>query len=568
MGDSMKGIIRFFITMIFVLGIGLAAWVIFSLFQEKVEVLPASKAISQLSEDDMAVVIEGEFIGTDTLPKVFDDIIYIPFEIASQHVSKDFYMDNEEGVLTYTTNDKVIRVKADDEMYFINGEEYRLQNNFRLIDEQMYIPITFLLQYLELDVQYNDYLDLLLIDFNNVSKRVGQVNTDKGYFRYYPQEESPALNKLIVGQQLIIYGEDGDYYKVRNGEGIIGYVKKEYVQHVRVKYSKFEDDEKVEYTKDNIEGKLNVVWHQTTTDQANLNVKNKFSNAKGLDVISPTWFHLGNSNGDVNSVASKEYVAWAHKNGYQVWALFDNRFDSKLTHNVLRSTLKREKAIDQIVAYADIYKLDGINVDFESVAKEDGPNFVQFIKELAPRLRQRGIILSVDCYVPSAWTAHYNRKEISKVVDYIMVMAYDEHWSTSKESGSVASIGFVERAIVNTLKEVPKEKILLGLPYYTRLWIEEEKDGNVQVSSEALSMNSAYNNLKENKADIKWNSEVGQYYGEYEKDEVVYKIWLEDEKSIEEKVKLMDKYELAGVSGWKKGLEKDVIWNLLQKYLK
>lgn len=564
----MKSIMKFFITIIIITGGGLAIWVMFSSFQNNVEILPASKAITQLSEDETAIVIDGEFISTNSLPKVIDDIIYIPFEIANKNISQNLYMDIEEGVLTYTTNDKVFRIKADDDIYFINGEGYKMKYKFKLIDEQMYIPMTFLLQQFDLDVQYNDYLDLVIIDSNDISKRVGQVNTNKGYFRYYPEEESPALSKLNVGQQLIIYGEESGYYKVRNGEGIVGYVKKEYVKNVRIIYSRVEDDEKVDYTKDNIEGKVNVAWHQITNDRANSSVKDKFSNAMGLDVISPTWFSLGNSNGDVNSLASKEYVTWAHSRGYQVWALFDNRFDSKLTSKVLGSTLKREKVIDQILAYVDIYNLDGINVDFESVAKEDGPNFVQFIKELAPRLRQEEIVVSVDCYVPSAWTKHYNRKELAKVVDYIMVMAYDEHWSTSKESGSVASIGFVEKAIVNTLKEVPKEKILLGLPFYTRLWTEKEEDGKVQVSSKAFGMESAYNNLKENKADIEWNSEVAQYYGEYSENDITYKIWLEDERSIEEKVKLMKEYDLAGVSGWKKGLEKDEIWKLLQNYLK
>nr|MDA3847595.1 glycosyl hydrolase family 18 protein [Vallitaleaceae bacterium] len=368
---------------------------------------------------------------------------------------------------------------------------------------------------------------------------------------------------------LSIYGETLEWYYVRTSEGYFGYIQKSDASQKVVEIGLVEPFEKVPYqASKNFDGKVNVVWHQVTTVSSNSYIADALEGVHGLDVISPTWFALDDEAGNVSNIASIEYVNYAHSLGIDVWALFSNSFSSSLTHEVLSSTEKREKVIKQILAFSALYELDGINIDFESVAEEDGPYFVQFIREITPYLKNQGLVVSVDMYVPKPWTEHYNRAALGEVIDYLIIMGYDEHWGSSPESGSVASINFVYEGIIDTLAVVPNEKVILGVPYYTRRWAEETIDGDISVSSRAYSMNAAYDMLVENDAEIVWDDTVAQYYGEYTISDVLYRIWLEEERSMEEKVSLAIEYDLAGIAGWKLGLEKDDIWDVLYDYLK
>jgi len=368
---------------------------------------------------------------------------------------------------------------------------------------------------------------------------------------------------------LTIYGETLEWYYVRTSEGYFGYIQKKDASEKIIEVGLVEPHQSVAYQDSkNFNGKINLVWHQVTTVSSNSYIADALEGVHDLDVISPTWFAIDDEEGNISNIASKDYVDYAHAQGIDVWALFSNSFSSSLTHEVLSSTEKREKVIKQILAFSALYNLDGINLDFESVAEEDGPYFVQFIREITPYLKNQGLVVSVDMYVPKPWTEHYNREAIGEVIDYLIIMGYDEHWGGSPESGSVASKNFVYEGIIDTLQVVPNEKIILGVPYYTRRWAEELVDGVIDVSSRAFSMNAAYDLLVENNATIVWDEEVGQYYGEYTIDDVLYRIWLEEERSIDVKVSLAMDYDLAGIAGWKLGLEKDEIWDVLYDYLK
>lgn len=310
---------------------------------------------------------------------------------------------------------------------------------------------------------------------------------------------------------------------------------------------------------------LTIVWDQITRKEQNSSQEKRIP-INGLDVISPTWFEISNSQGDILDKASIDYVNWAHEQGYKVWALFSNGFDPKITHDTLSNKDIRQKMINQICSYVDTYNLDGINIDFESVAKEDGQLYVDFIRDLTISLKAKEKVVSVDMYIPTPWTAHYNMEEVGKIVDYVIIMAYDEHYSTSKESGSVASINWVDKAMNDASQKVDKNKLIMGMPFYTRRWAEETVNGETKVSSVSMKMQEAYDILVENNAQIIWNEECGQYYGEYTIDNVVRKIWLEDEKSIEEKLKVAKKYGVAGVAGWKRGHEKASVWDIINMY--
>lgn len=324
----------------------------------------------------------------------------------------------------------------------------------------------------------------------------------------------------------------------------------------------------LEATKDEAQpiGKLNMVWDYVgyPVDSFKLGV------VDGLDVISPTWFNVSDSGDSVESRASKKYVEWAHKNGYEVWALFSNQFSPQLTSQVLRSSVKKEKIINKIVEYVDLYDIDGINIDFENMYKADKDLFTQFVQELSRPLKSRGVIVSVDVTVKAAnsnWSECYDRGALAKIVDYIAVMTYDQHWSTSRVSGSVAQLNWVENGIKGLLNEVPKEKLLLGLPFYTREWKETPSPNGVIVTSEALSMTEAANRIAANGAKKVWDDESGQYYAEYSKNGSKYRIWLEDERSINLKSQLANKYDLGGVASWRAGLETKGVWEVIRKNL-
>lgn len=536
------------------------------------EIASIDEVIPDYEKGIISVIIEDENIVLDYEPKVIDEEIYLPVDLVKTYIDPYYYWDEKEKALTYTTGNKVIRMKNEELTYFVNSEPLKLDMPIMTLDTTMaYIPMNIILSFSSIQFEYNDELGLLVFDYVGKKYKTAKVAKEKSYIRLDMNEKSKIVEKLGINDKLRLYEETSDgWVKARTSAGLLGYIKKSDLGIVQDIYPNIiKQDDSTQYNnKKNIDGMINIAWHQVTNTTANGGLKNVLEEVQGLDVISPTWFSIKNSEGDISNIASKEYVNYAKSEGYQVWALFSNRFDKKITHDVLSSTEKREKVIRQILALTSIYDLDGINVDFENVAKEDGQYYVQFIRELTPYLKSQGVIVSVDMYVPSAWTAHYNRTELGKVIDYLIIMAYDEHWSTSPESGSVASIGFVEKGIVNTLKEVPKEKVILGLPYYTRLWKEEVVDGELKVSSKAYTMEKAREILDDNNSQITWNDEVKQYYGDYQKDNITYKIWLEEEKSIEEKVKLAIKYDLVGVSGWKIGLEKKEIWDILNQYLK
>ena len=228
----------------------------------------------------------------------------------------------------------------------------------------------------------------------------------------------------------------------------------------------------------------------------------------------------------------------------------------------------REEIIKQVLAYAELYELDGINIDFETIRSDDGEYFVQFVREITPYLKAQGLTVSVDLSRPEGWNYYYGMEEIGETVDYVVLMAYDEHWGTSPESGSVASMGWTEESITSTLDMVSPEKVILGIPFYTRLWEEKNIDGNLTVSSSSLGMQAALNYINENNMEIVYDEESGQNYSSIEKDGATYKIWLEDELSLRKRMELVEKYNLAGCAGWKRHLETDNTWSIINSYMK
>lgn len=314
--------------------------------------------------------------------------------------------------------------------------------------------------------------------------------------------------------------------------------------------------------------KINLTWdyiYRKTPDMTEV------QEIEGLNVVSPTWFVLQDESINFLDKADISYTNWAHDKGYEVWPLFGNGFDKEMTAKVLADPSKRTKLVNKIIDLSLKYNADGINMDFENMRTEDSDEYTLLIKELSAKAKTKGLSVSIDV-TPinkySSWSTCYNRKELSKYADYIIMMGYDQHWEGSPVSGSVAQLSWVEDSLKKILEEVPQEKLILAVPFYTRLWQETYVNGRTVVTSKALSMEDGEKAIKENNASKVWDEESGQYYAEYKKDGSLYRIWLEDENSIRRKVQLANKYNIAGIASWRKGYEKSAVWNVIDSVLR
>ncbi len=530
------------------------------------EIIDKRILIGDMEEDSLLPILDGKRLNISNYPILRNDTVYLPIDFVKEYFNDDFYWDANENILTLTTVNKVIRMSTDELTYYLNDKPLPLNIPVIKINSIPYIPLTLVEKFADYDFHKSE-VGTIVIENRTLDKSVLVIRNGGSPVYRLRDDSSELIDKVNAGDELIFLGGDMVWNKVLTNDGFLGYIKRDKADFKSLK-GKPSVKELYDYKNQmTFDGGLNLTWHYIHSVANNSKLDKKLEGVHSLDVISPTWFHFKKEDGTLENKADLDYVRNAHRRGIQVWALFSNSFDRELTHKVLSSTKAREKLIKQLLYFSKIYELDGINVDFENVGKEDGENFVQFMKELTPYLKAEDLVVSVDMYVPRKWTRHYGRKEVGEIVDYIMVMTYDEHWGTSPEAGSVASLPFVDDGIERTLREVPKEKVVMGLPYYTRIWKEEIKDGKIKVSSKAFSMDGAFKHFDDRGVKFTWLDDIGQFYGEYEEDGITYKLWLEDVNSIEAKMSVYDKYDLAGVASWQVGMENDKVWNILKKHL-
>ncbi|MDF2587300.1 MAG: glycoside hydrolase family 18 [Anaerocolumna sp.] len=500
-----------------------------------------------------------------------DGTVYLDYETVNEKFNKRFYLDTNENILTYTTPTEVIKAEVGSNEYYVNKSKNKVNYDIlKIKGDQVYVAIDFVKQYSDMRyVQYSDP-NRIVIQYNWGDYLFTNVKKPTE-LRVEPSIKSDILVELTKDQLLMYIDTSevvkGGFSKVMTEDGVIGYVKNKFI--VESYYDTVKSDYTApEYTHITKDQKVNLVWHQVTNNSANNNVLNLLEKTKGVTAISPTWFKVSSNEGSIESLADETYVERVHSVGVEVWALIDDFSTDVNMYELLSYTSRREKLINELIAESIKYNLDGINIDFENISLETGIHYIQFIRELSVKCRSNGIILSIDNYVPSDFTAYFDKEEQGVVADYVVIMAYDEHHAGSEVSGSVSSINFVKNAIDNTLTMVPKERVIIAIPFYTRLWKEAaDANGTITVSSEAYSMTNAQNLLKDHGVTPEWDEETAQYYGQYESDGATFKMWLEEEESIEAKMKLIDQSDVAGVASWKLGLEKEDIWNVIMKYV-
>lgn len=479
------------------------------------------------------------------------DEVYIPLDVVNGYLNQRYYWDSANKKILYATPTSLTEEAASDQP----------GGNVWLKESTVYLKLDYVKKYTDIDSYiYKDPARIAIqYKFSNVQTVTVKKDT---VIRYRGGIKSKILTKTAKDTVLRLMNEGEDWDQVATDDGYIGYIQKKKVSAADT--TDYKRSFKAEaYSYFTMDEPVNLAWHQVTSTDANNYFADTTQNMTGVNVISPTWFSVSDNDGNVSSLASGEYVMQAHEKGLKVWGLVDNFSENMSTTTVLSNTAARQNLENQLVTYALKAGLDGINVDFESLSEDVGIHFLQFLRELSIQCHENNLVLSVDNPVPEDFTSHYDRAEQGKVVDYVIIMGYDEHYVGS-DTGSVASLPWVEQGVKDTLAEVPAKRTILAIPFYTRLW--KTTDGGA-LTSEAIGMDQAQQAISDNGAETYWDKTTSQNYGTYEGNGATYQIWLEDSKSIAEKVKLIPKYKLAGVAEWKLGFENSGIWSVITENL-
>ena len=515
-------------------------------------------------ESDVAIILQDELI--EERARLFDNAYYLDLTTVHKYFNDRFYEDKGEGLLLYTLPDDIVRtVIGSSEVSGKSGTEELPYVPARYEGDVLYLAIDFVKNYANFSYEGFGEPYRLQIYTQWNERAVAEINKDTAV-RVLGGVKSEILKDMTAGDKVIILEEMESWSKVKTGDSIIGYVENKRLENTAAESPiPVTDYVEPEYTSITRDHKINLGWHVIGGPAGNDTLSEAVANTKGLNVISPTWFKLNDSEGGFVSFASQDYVDKAHGMGLEVWALVENieYADSIDMYAILSSTTKRARLIDSLVSTALDYNIDGINVDFEQISTDCGEHYIEFIRELSIPCRANGIVLSVDNYVPTGYTDHYDRGEQGVVADYVIIMGYDEHYSGSDQAGSVASINFVEEGIERTVEQVPAHKVINAVPFYTRIW---ETKG-AELGSQAVGMAAAEEYVSAHNIALEWDEETCQNYGEYTEGGSLFQVWLEDERSIEVKLNIMEKYQIGGVAGWRLGFEKPEIWDVIGVYL-
>lgn len=490
--------------------------------------------------------------------------VFLSLADIRNYFDKYIEYDKENGDIVTTSEINIAKMSTKNNEITINGEEEELNSSAIEKNNTIYLPFSEISEKVyDVDLEYIQDTNTIIIDSLDRKQEVANT-TKETKLKYKPQTLSGTLEKLEANEQVVYIEETNNWVEVRSKDGTIGYIKKEDLGNVEVA-------RKAKEYIDKVEGKVNLVWdyyseYAKAPDRTG-------ETMDGVNVVSPSFFSLERgSNGEIHDNAKDdgvEYIEWAHNNNYQVWAMFSNNSLKDTTSQILNDYEKREAMIENLMDLVEEYNLDGVNVDFENMNESDKDVYSRFLIELAPRLKKIGKTLSVDVTAPDGsetWSLCFDRNTIANVADYIVFMAYDQYGTSSNKAGTTAGYNWVEANIKKFLgqEDVDPEKIILGIPLYMRLW-EEEDDGTAKP--EVVNMNDMFDVLPENQV-ATWDEELKQYYVEYEEDGKTYKMWVENEKSVGEKINLANQYNLAGIAFWEKDREtNDEFWTFVKEQL-
>ncbi|KRF19799.1 glycosyl hydrolase family 18 protein [Paenibacillus sp. Soil787] len=527
-----------------------------------------TKVEPEYHELSKPVFYQGNYYKTSAIGE--KEGLKLPLTLIQEWMDPSIIYEKSSDSVIITTKDKVLRLKTTELSALMNEKPITLSFPVEKKGNDVYVPIEPLRQLYPFEIRESEKSGaILLFKKGDLVKWGKHVAAEDAQLRTFASIKAPVVSTVANNEQVMILAVEGDWYRVQQQSGPIGFVRKTDILEDHEETIPAQEQASAYVPWKPLNGKLNLTWEHVITKNPDTS---KLGDMPGLNVVSPTWFSLADGEGQIKNLADASYVKWAQTRNYQVWALFSNGFEPDRTSQALSTYDRRMKMIKQLLGFAQTYNLQGINIDFENVNLKDKDNLVQFVRELTPFMHEQGLAVSIDVTPKSTnemWSMFYDRPALAEVVDYMMLMAYDEYWASSPKSGSVSSLPWTERSVTQLLgsEKVPPSKLVLGVPFYTRQWTEETKNGKTTTSSKTLTMEAAQTIIKEKKLTPTFMEETGQNYVEYKEGEKLIRIWLEDETSIKVRLELVKKYDLAGVASWRRGFEQPATWKVIQDAL-
>lgn len=549
------------VVLILIVLVGAAGIVSFLINRYKpgTEYMAGNEYFNLTDENSVALIQNGELLEEQAV--LIGGEPYAAYTYVESQLNSCFYWDEEtKGILLTTSGGVQTLLPGDAAVAKTPGGQPAVQQES---DGTVYISLDVVKEYTDLDYAY--YSDPNRVVIRNEWDGVEQatVQSDTAQVRQKGGIKSLILADVQKGDTLLYLENLDNWCKVMTADGYTGYIQTEDISEpeaIEARTAKKDSYERI--TRDH---KINLVWHQSTSTESNDAMAEMTAEMTGVNVISPTWFSVTDETGTISSLASADYVKLAHEAGREVWGLIDNFNEAFDETTDLAYASVRSRIIEQLLAEAASCGMDGINVDFENLKEAGIPHYLQFLRELTSAAHAQNLVVSVDTPVPQAYTMYYQRGEQARFVDYMIVMAYDEHFAGSEEAGSVSSLPFVQQAVEEMTRVMPADQVICGIPFYTRVWTE--KFGQSAIISEVLGMDGAKNYAKENQMTETWDASLGQNVATVETSDARYTIWMEDEQSMEEKLKVIQSADLAGVAEWKLGFECADVWSLISEYI-
>lgn len=549
------------VVLILIVLVGAAGIVSFLIkrYKPRTEYMAGNEYFNLTDENSVALIQNGELLEEQAV--LIGGEPYAAYTYVESQLNSCFYWDEEtKGILLTTSGGVQTLLPGDAAVAKTPGGQPAVQQES---DGTVYISLDVVKEYTDLDYAY--YSDPNRVVIRNEWDGVEQatVQSDTAQVRQKGGIKSLILADVQKGDTLLYLENLDNWCKVMTADGYTGYIQTEDISEpeaIEARTAKKDSYERI--TRDH---KINLVWHQSTSTESNDAMAEMTAEMTGVNVISPTWFSVTDETGTISSLASADYVKLAHEAGREVWGLIDNFNEAFDETTDLAYASVRSRIIEQLLAEAASCGMDGINVDFENLKEAGIPHYLQFLRELTSAAHAQNLVVSVDTPVPQAYTMYYQRGEQARFVDYMIVMAYDEHFAGSEEAGSVSSLPFVQQAVEEMTRVMPADQVICGIPFYTRVWTE--KFGQSAITSEVLGMDGAKNYAKENQMTETWDASLGQNVATVETSDARYTIWMEDEQSMEEKLKVIQSADLAGVAEWKLGFECADVWSLISEYI-
>ena len=532
-------------------------------------ILVVAKNLSKEKTDDTISLIINNRNVTERLKneiKIEDGIIYVSMDDMENFFDKYIYIEEETNEIVTTYDDKIASIGFDANKMTVNGSVKKTNASAITDGETVYLPISEMLEVYNIElknIEETNTITLDSLDREQVKATLKSNVSVKSQGKFL----SKIVGKAKKGSEVIVISNEASstesgWSKVRTEDGKIGYVKTSKLDKVTTVREEIVKEKQ-------ITTKVNMFWDYFSQW---VQAPNRTGQTiEGVNVVSPTFFYLDEDDGTLKEnvgEAGKAYIEWAHSNGYKVWPMVSNSDAGiKITSNILNSYTKRQELIQSIVEKCALYNIDGINIDFENMYQADKDKFSRFIIELVPRMQEMGIVVSVDVTAPDGdptWSLCYDRNVIGDVADYLVFMAYDQYGNSSTKPGTTAGLNWVETNLKKIIEydEVDTEKIILGMPFYTRQWTVSS-DGTIKSKPVVSMMNTKIPTNVEKQ----WDDDLKQYYIEYKSGKDTIKMWIEDGTSIKEKVSLVTKYNLGGTSCWRKDMETSNVWTIIREEL-